>query len=84
MDAQVFKNRMGELAAMVRNDQSMELFADSYELLLNEISVDDDRQRRQEHAARMKRLLLQQAAYLMNAHIKYQKMVQGPYSTRMQ
>ena len=40
-----------------------------------------------ERRERMKRLLMHQAAFLMSSHIKaqaYEKMIAGPYETRMQ
>ena len=82
MDANQFKDRMQELAAMTAKDASMDLFTQEYERLLNEVKALPGP--RYEMLSKMKMMLMVQSAYLLNAHIKYQKMVQGPYSTRMQ
>lgn len=84
MDTNQFKNRMGDLAAMVRNDQAMDLFNESYEALLTEVKQGEDADRRTEQAVKMKMMLMHQAGYLMSEHIRYQKMATPPNLLRMQ
>lgn len=82
MTAQDFDGRLRELSAMVGSDQSMELFNQSYEELLNEVKQEMDADRRQEQAVKMRMMLMHQAGYLMNEHIRYQKMVTPPHMIR--
>ena len=82
MDANQFKNRMGELAAMTAKDASMDLFTQEYERLLNEVKALPGP--RYEMLSKMKMMLMHQAGYLMSEHIRYQKMVTPPHMVRMQ
>ena len=84
MEAEQFKARMGELAAMVRCDHAMDLFTDSYEALLNEVKVDMDAARRTEQVVKMKMMLMVQSAYLLNEYNRYQKAATPPHMIRMQ
>ena len=67
---------------MVRCDHAMDLFTDSYAALLAEVKQDMDADRRTEQVVKMKMMLMVQSGFVLNEHIKYQKMIQGPYSTR--
>ena len=78
MQTAIFDNRLRELSAMVGSDQSAELFNGEYETLLNDIRRDDDLERRTGHAARMKKLLLIQAGFLMNAWMREHTLRTGP------
>lgn len=79
MDANEFKSRMGELAAMVRCDQVMDLFTQSYEDLLNDVKQEMDADRRTEQVIKMRMMLTIQGGWLLN---EYQKAVTPPHMIR--
>jgi len=68
MKTDEFESRLKELSAMVGSDQAMELFNQSYENLLNEVKAQPEP--RYEMFARMRKLLMHQAAYLMKGWIR--------------
>jgi hypothetical protein len=82
MDANQFKARMGELAVMVRNDQAMDLFTESYEALLNEVKQEMDADRRTEQAAKMKMMLMVQSGYVLNEYIHRGRAATPPHMIR--
>jgi len=68
MDADQFERRLRELQVMVGSDPAMDLFTQEYESLLNEVNVLPGP--RFEKLVRMKKLLMHQAAYLMNEWLR--------------
>lgn len=67
MKTDKFDERLRILSAMVGSFSSDELFIIEYGDLLKDIRTDEDQQRRKQHAQRMKKLLMIQAEFLMNA-----------------
>lgn len=84
MTTEHFKARMQELAVMVRNDQAMDLFNESYEALLIEVKQEMDAARRTEQVVKMKMMLMVQCGYVLNEYIKIQKATTPPHMIRMQ
>jgi hypothetical protein len=74
-----FRDRMQELAMMVRNDQTTDLFVESYEDLLDEVAQEKDKDLRIEQVIKMKMMLGVQSAYMLN---QYKKAVIDSYETR--
>ena len=68
MKTDEFETRLQELSAMVGSDQSIELFSQEYESLLNEIKVQSDP--RYTFVLRMRKLLDRQTQYLLNAWLR--------------
>jgi hypothetical protein len=67
MRAEKFDERLRILSAIVGSFDSDELFIIEYGDLLKDVKADEDPQRRQQHAQRMKKLLMIQAEFLLNA-----------------
>jgi hypothetical protein len=65
MQEEQFKKRMAILAAMVGNDQTADLFNQSYEELLNEVKVQSEP--RFHMLLKMKKMSMIQGAYLLNS-----------------
>lgn len=70
MRAEKFDNRLRILSALVGSFNSDELFIVEYADLLGDIKVDSDQQRRGRNAQRMRKLLMLQAEFLINAWLK--------------
>ena len=75
---------MYELAVMVRNDQAMDLFTDSYAELLTEVKQEMDANRRTEQLLKMKMMLMVQSAYVLNEYIREKKAATPLHMVRMQ
>lgn len=70
MRAEQFDERLKILSAMIGSFSSDELFIVEYGDLLQDIKVDSDPQRRGRNAKRMKKLLMIQTEFLMNAWLR--------------
>ena len=70
MRTEQFNNELRNLSAMVNTWDADELFVVSYKDLLAKVKADEDRARRQQHAQRMRKLLMLQAQFLMNAWLE--------------
>ncbi len=77
MKTQDFNDRLRMLSAMTGSGEATELFSIAYEELLGQVKAVEDRQKRQEYAARMRRLLDLQLAYMMNAWLRGQRIMAG-------
>jgi exoribonuclease R len=80
MTADQFRERMKELAATVGSDQTMDLFNQGYEELLNEVKAQPEP--RYKMLVKMKQMTMVQAAFLLNG--LRGKAVSGPYMATMQ
>ena len=70
MRTEKFDERLRILSTLVGSFNSDDLFIIEYGDLLKDIRTDEDRQRRAQHALRMRKLLMIQAEFLMNAWLR--------------
>lgn len=68
-----FDRAVYEISACVGNSCACDLFEVLYSDLLQEVSHDPDHDRRTIRAARLRRLLMLQAEYLMNRYLTLQR-----------
>ena len=74
MDNALFETELKNLSLLVKSFDSDELFIESYKELLMKVKDGDDPSTKYNQAKRMKEILMVQTAFMMNEHIRAQRL----------